>query len=146
MRIHLGSDHAGVELRRHLAAFLTQREHQVSSEVGPRDADSKVDYPDVAFDVARRVAGDAGSLGLLVCGSGQGVAMAANKVEGIRAAVCGETYSASMARAHNDANVLCLGQRVVGVGVAEAIVQAFLSAEFEGGRHQARVTKINAGG
>jgi ribose 5-phosphate isomerase B len=120
--------------------------HVVASRHGPRGAGEKADYPDVAVAVARAVAAEPGAFGILVCGSGQGMAMTANRFRGVRAAVCSDPYSAAMARAHNDANVLCLGQRVVGPGVAELVLRAFLAGTFEGGRHAARVDKVNAAG
>ncbi len=146
MRFHLGSDHAAVELRRHLAQVLRDTGHQISSEEGPATAAEKVDYPDVAVAVCDRVTEDPGSFGLLVCGTGQGMAMAANKRPGIRAAVGTDVFSAAMARAHNDANVLCMGQRVLGIGAATAVLEGFLGAEFEGGRHTRRVAKVDAAG
>lgn len=142
-RIHLGSDHGGVNLRRHLVDVLTQDGHRVVSEHGPASSETSVDYPDVAREVTAAVREDPGSFGLIVCGTGQGVAMTANKTPGIRAAVCGDEFSATMARAHNDANVLCLGERVVGPGLADTIVRAFMATAFEsGGRHSRRVGKI----
>jgi ribose 5-phosphate isomerase B len=120
--------------------------HEVVSEAGAASADDSCDYPDVAFEVCRRVGDDAGAFGLLVCGTGQGMAMTANRMTGIRAAACSDVFSARMARAHNDANVLCLGQRVLGIGVATSILEAFLGVEFEGGRHSRRVAKLDGGG
>ncbi len=139
-RIIVGSDHAGLPLKRALLEGLDAR--GVSYEdVGTHD-ESSCDYPDFAHRVARAVASGEAPLGLLVCGSGVGMSIAANRHEGVRAVVCSEAYSAAMARKHNDANVLCLGARVVGVGLAESILEAFLEAEFEGGRHARRVAKI----
>jgi ribose 5-phosphate isomerase B len=140
MRIVLGSDHAGFSLKDHLAARLRAQGHDVA-DLGTQGPGS-VDYPDFAAAVAAQVVGGGADLGVLVCGTGQGMAMAANKVAGIRAAVVGDTFSARATRAHNDANVLCLGQRVVGFGLAEDIVDAFLATPFEGGRHAGRVAKI----
>jgi ribose 5-phosphate isomerase B len=120
--------------------------HEVASEIGATSADDRCDYPDVAIEVCGRIGRDPGAFGLLVCGSGQGMAMTANRMAGIRAAVCADVFSARMARAHNDANVLCLGQRVLGVGVATSILEAFLEGEFEGGRHALRVAKLDGGG
>ena len=146
MRFHIGSDHAGIELRRHLTRALTSWGHEVVSETGPSSKEDSVDYPDVAVAVCGRVQESPGSFGLLVCGTGQGVAMAANRIPGIRAGVCADAFSAQMIRAHNDANVLCLGARVVGVGLAETLLRAFVDTEFEGGRHARRVAKIDATG
>jgi len=120
--------------------------HEVGSETGAVSADDSCDYPDVAFEVCRRVVEDVGAFGLLVCGTGQGMAMTANRIRGIRAAVCSDVFSARMSRAHNDANVLCLGQRVLGVGVATSVLEAFLAADFEGGRHGRRVAKLDGDG
>jgi ribose 5-phosphate isomerase B len=111
--------------------------------VGTHEAAS-TDYPDWAAPVARAVAAGQAEFGLLVCGTGQGMAMAANRVPGVRAAVVADTFSARATRAHNDANVLCLGQRIVGTGVAEDILDAFLATPYEGGRHAARVAKLSA--
>lgn len=144
MRFYVGSDHAAVELRRHLAEFAKSGGHEIVAELGPSSPDEKTDYPDVAVEVCRRVIGDPGSFGILVCGTGQGMAMSANRMRGIRAAACGDAYSARMSRMHNDANVLCVGQRVIGNGLATVILQAFCEAAFEGGRHERRVGKLNA--
>jgi ribose 5-phosphate isomerase B len=141
MRICVASDHAGFTLKNELAQALRAAGHDVT-DLGAHSAES-VDYPDFGRDVARSVA-DSGGLGVLVCGTGIGMSMAANKVKGVRAALCTSEFEARMARSHNDANVLCLGQRVVGPGMARAIVEAFLATPFEGGRHAARVEKLNA--
>jgi ribose 5-phosphate isomerase B len=146
MRLVFGSDHGGVELRRHLVEIARELGHEIVAELGPADATQSVDYPDIAREVCARVLGSStGSLptlGILVCGTGQGVAMTANRIPGIRAAVLSDTFSAQMARAHNNANVLCLGGRVVGFGLGRALLSAFLDAEFEGGRHARRVAAI----
>ena len=146
MRIHLGSDHGAIELRQVLAAALRDWGHELVSEVGPTDPKDSVDYPDIARQLGASVLADPGSFGVLACGTGQGMAMAANKVPGIRAAVVLDDYSARMAREHNDANVLCLGGRVVGVELAKLLLQTFLAGEFAGGRHARRVAKIEGGG
>ena len=142
MRIHLGSDHGGVALRRVLAAALAAGGHEIVSEDGPADASASVDYPDVAAEVCRRVLADPGSIGVLVCGTGQGMAIAANKIPGIRAAVVADPFSARMAREHNDANVLCLGERVLGIELAKVLALEFIGAAFVGGRHARRVAKL----
>lgn len=144
MRLYFGSDHGAVELRRHLVEVARQAGHEVLGELGPASADEKCDYPDVAVDVCRQVAGDPGSFGVLVCGTGQGMAMSANRMRGIRAGVVADVFSARMIRAHNDANVLCLGGRVVGLGLAQALFEAFCETQFDGGRHERRVAKLNA--
>jgi len=142
MQLVIGCDHAGLELKQQLLSHLSDAGHSVE-DLGTYDGAS-IDYPDYAERVARAVADGDAQLGLLVCGSGQGMCMAANKIHGVRAAVCSDTFSAHAVREHNDANVLCLGQRVVGVGLAQEIVDTFLKAEFEGGRHSRRVGKIMA--
>ena len=136
----IGSDHAGLELKSELAGVATELGYEVR-DVGTHTSDS-TDYPDYAHEVAGAVAAGEG-LGLLVCGTGIGMSMTANRHAGVRAALCGDAYSASMARRHNDANVLCVGARVVGPGLAGEILRAFLSASFEGGRHERRVNKID---
>ena len=141
-RIVLGSDHAGVRTKDHLVGRLAAAGHEVE-DVGTHGTES-VDYPDFARKVAIRVAEGRADLGILVCGTGLGVSIAANKVPGVRAAVCRSEYEARMARRHNDANVLCLGERVTGLGLAEATCDAFLAEGFEGGRHARRVEKIHA--
>ena len=141
-RLVLGADHAGYLLKNHLADKLRAAGHQVS-DLGTHDGAS-VDYPDFGSAVGRAVAAGQAELGIVVCGSGIGVSIAANKVAGIRAALCNDLYTARLARAHNDANVLAIGARVVGQGLAEEIVDAFLAAPFEGGRHARRVDKIHA--
>ncbi len=141
-KLALGADHAGYLLKNQLAEKLRAEGHEVQ-DLGTHSADS-VDYPDFAAAVGRAVAAGDAELGILVCGSGLGVAIAANKVSGVRAATCNDLYTAGLARAHNDANVLTLGARVVGPGLAEAIALAFVAAPFEGGRHARRVAKIAA--
>jgi len=140
MRIVLGADHGGVELKNHLAARLLQQGHSVE-DLGTDGTDS-VDYPDFAHAVAASVASDTADRGILVCGTGQGMAMSANKVHGVRAGVVADVFSARMIVEHNNAQVLCLGARVLGPSLAEALVDAFLGASFEGGRHARRVGKI----
>jgi len=142
MRVFLAGDHAGYELRQYLARRLYEWGHDVV-DLGSANATDSVDYPDYAVAAAERV-GRGEGVGVLVCGTGMGVSMAANKVPGVRAARCTDTFSARMARAHNDANVLCLGGWITGLGLAEDMVRAFLGTSFEGGRHQRRVDKLNA--
>lgn len=140
MRVALGADHAGHSLKDDLAAHLRGAGHQVFDlgTSGP----SSVDYPDFAVAVCQAVLDGRADRGVLVCGTGQGMAMAANKVPGIRAGVASEPFSAQMIVEHNDAQVLCLGARVVGVGVAQGMVDAFVHAIFQGGRHLRRVDKL----
>jgi ribose 5-phosphate isomerase B len=140
MRIALGSDHAGLDLKNALMEHLSKAGHEVADQ-GTHERTS-CDYPDFAKAVAREVLDGSAERGLLVCGTGQGMAMTVNKIPGIRAAVVSDTFSAKMTAAHNDARVLCLGQRVVGVGLAIEILEAWLATPFEGGRHAARVAKL----
>jgi ribose 5-phosphate isomerase B len=143
-RWYVGSDHGAVALRQHLVEQLRARGDEVVGEIGPDDAAKSVDYPDVATHVCQQVLAEPGSRGLLVCGTGQGMAMTANRVHGIRAAVVADPFSARMAREHNDANVVCMGGRVVGPGLATDLLEAFATATFAGGRHVRRVEKIEA--
>ncbi|QRO01070.1 ribose 5-phosphate isomerase B [Archangium violaceum] len=140
MKLIIASDHAGLELRRELVALLSEK-GITFDDVGPT-TNASVDYPDFAKNVSRAVAEGRYTHGVLVCGTGIGMSIVANKYRGVRAALCTTEFEARMARAHNDANVLCLGQRVVGLGVAWSILEAFLATPFEGGRHQKRVDKI----
>lgn len=142
MRIVVGSDHAGLSLKKVLVDRLRGQGHEVE-DVGTHDTAS-CDYPAFAVSVASAVRDGRAESGLLVCGTGQGMAMAANRVAGVRAAVCADTFSARATRQHNDANVLCLGERVVGAGLAGDIADAFFSTPFEGGRHARRVAMIKA--
>lgn len=139
-RIAAASDHAGLALREVAIASAKAVGFEVE-DLGPFSADS-VDYPDQARRVAEEVIAGRATFGVLVCGTGVGMAIAANKLRGIRAANCTSEFEARMARAHNDANVLCLGERTLGSGLAAAIVTAFLQQPFEGGRHQRRIDKI----
>lgn len=142
MIIALGSDHAGLKLRSEVVAYLQQLGHTVM-DFGTYTADS-VDYPNYAAQVATAVSGGKAELGVLVCGTGIGMSMAANRFAGVRAALCTHEFMAEMARAHNDANVLCMGERVVGAGVALAMVKAFVNTPFAGGRHTRRVEQLTA--
>lgn len=138
--ILIASDHAAFDLKQYLVTFLKEMGHEVE-DLGVDGVES-VDYPDFAHRLAEGVQRGDGVQGILVCGTGLGMSMAANRHRAIRAAVCHDAYTAAMARKHNDANVLCLGARVLGVGVVEQVVRVFLSTPFEGGRHQRRVDKI----
>jgi ribose 5-phosphate isomerase B len=141
-RIAIGSDHAGFELKGHLAAMLVEGGYEVDDQ-GTYSAEP-VDYPAICAGVGRTVRDGAADVGIVLGGSGQGEQLAANKVRGVRAALCNDLYTARMARAHNDANVLSIGARIVGVGLAEEIVTIFLNTEFEGGRHARRVEQLTA--
>ena len=142
MKLVCGSDHAGLRLKEELKKHLEEKGITVH-DVGTHSNES-CDYPDYAVQVARAVANHEADFGLLVCGTGIGMAITANKIAGIRAASVSDTFSAHASREHNDANVLCIGERVVGVGLAKDILDAFLGAQFQGGRHTGRVAKINA--
>ncbi len=139
-RIAIGSDHAGYELKCHLVKLLAEDGHEVV-DVGT-DSTDPVDYPVFCSEVGRQVRDRRVELGIVLGGSGQGEQIAANKVRGVRAALCNDLYTARMARAHNDANVLSIGARVVGTGLAEEILRTFLATEFEGGRHARRVAML----
>lgn len=139
-RIAIGSDHAGFELKHHLVEVLRAAGHEVA-DLGT-DSTESVDYVPFCAAVARAVRDGRADLGIVLGGSGQGEQLAANKVRGVRAALCNDLYTARMARAHNDANVLSMGARVVGVGLAEEILATFLATPFEGGRHARRVQQV----
>lgn len=141
MRIAIGSDHAGLPLKSSLAAWLGELGHEVL-DLGTHTPES-CDYPLIGFDVATRVAQQEAERGVLVCGSGIGVSIAANRVSGARAALVHEPVSARLAREHNDANVVCLGARLIGEGMAREIVKVFLETPFEGGRHQRRIDQLD---
>jgi ribose 5-phosphate isomerase B len=141
-RVAIASDHAGFALKQQLVEAL--KEWGVAYEDLGCHSEASVDYPDFAHSVAEGITSGKFGRGILVCGTGIGMSMSANRHQGVRAAVCSEAFSARMTRLHNDANVICLGARVVGVGVARDIVEAFLKTEFEGGRHSRRVDKIDA--
>ena len=140
--IAIGCDHGGYELKKEIIAHLTEKGVEFR-DFGTYDANS-VDYPDIAKLVCRSILDGECENGILVCGTGIGISIAANKHKGIRAAVCSDEFSAKFTRLHNDANVLCLGGRVVGPGLACELVDIFLSTGFEGGRHALRVDKIIA--
>ncbi|MBO4869943.1 MAG: ribose 5-phosphate isomerase B [Clostridia bacterium] len=137
----IGCDHGGYELKEAIKSYLTANDIEFK-DFGC-DGES-VNYPDYADKVCRAIQSGKCYRGILVCGTGIGMSMAANKHKGIRAACCSDTFSARMTRAHNDANVLCLGGRVVGFGLATDLVELFLKTEFEGGRHQVRVDMLTA--
>ena len=139
----VGSDHGGYELKTAILQLLQEKAIEYT-DLGT-DGPASVDYPDFAHKCAHAVIADKGSFGILICGTGIGISISANKVEGIRAALCHDAYTATMSRAHNNANILAFGERVVGKGVTESIIDAFCSTEFEGGRHADRVSKIETG-
>ena len=139
--IAIGSDHAGFELKAHLVEVLTKAGHKVDDH-GTHSTDS-IDYPPICAAVGRAVRDGKADMGIVLGGSGQGEQIAANKVRGVRAALCNDVYLAEMARSHNNANVLSMGGRVVSTQLAEQIVDKFLSTEFEGGRHERRVAQVS---
>ena len=142
MNIAIGNDHAAVELKDHIKKYLEEKGHSVI-DLGDNGT-ARLDYPVYAKKVADAVVTGQSDLGVLICGTGIGMSLAANKVPGIRAAVCSEPYSARLTRQHNNANIIAFGARVVGPAMAEMIVDEFLNAEFEGGRHQRRIDMITA--
>ena len=142
MKWYAGSDHAGLALKRHLVAALREIGDEVV-DVGTTD-EASVDYAEYGAEVGRRVAADPNARGMVVCGSGIGISIAANKVPGARCALVHDSFTAEMARAHNDANIIALGARVVGQGVAEHALSTFRRTAFEGGRHQRRVDQLGA--
>ena len=142
MRIAIGADHAGFALKQHVAALLMRLGHDVDDR-GTHD-EQPVDYPPICAAVGREVAGGRAERGIVIGGSGQGEQIAANKVPGVRAALCNDLYTARMSREHNDANVLAIGGRIVAPGLADEIVTLWLKTAFEGGRHQRRLDQIAA--
>ena len=142
MKIALGCDHGGLEHKNAIKDFLEEKGFTVVDE-GIYEQVS-VDYPDIAIKVCDNIVNKTCELGILVCGTGIGMSLAANKVKGIRAAVCSDHFSAKYTRLHNDSNILCLGGRVIGIGTALELVDLFVSTKFEGGRHQKRIDKITA--
>ena len=141
-RIAIGADHAGFELKTHVVELLAEQGHDVV-DLGT-DSTVAVDYPPICAAVGRAVRDGEVEVGIVVGGSGQGEQLSANKVRGVRAALCNDLYTARLARAHNDANVLAIGARVVGSGLADEIVTLFLATPFDGGRHARRVGQITA--
>ncbi|MBR5527467.1 MAG: ribose 5-phosphate isomerase B [Clostridia bacterium] len=142
MKLYIACDHAAIEMKNEIAQYLREKNHDVE-DLGINIGE-KIDYPVSAERVARKVAADPASRGILICGTGIGMSIAANKVHGVRAAAVSEVYSAKLTRIHNNSNVICFGARVIGIETAKMIVDAYLEAEFEdGGRHAARVELIN---
>ncbi len=140
MKFFIATDHAGVNIKPNIVDILEKMGHEVV-DLGPKD-NTRVDYPDFAHKLCLEVLANKETHGILICGTGIGMSLSANKHKGIRAALCHDAYTAQMARAHNDANVLCFGERVVGLGVAESILNGWCQTNFEGGRHTQRVAKI----
>ena len=141
-KIAIACDHGGYELKKDIIKHLTARGFEIV-DFGC-DSTASVDYPDYALPASQAVAGGECDLGILICGTGIGMSLCANKVKGIRAACCSDTFSARMTRMHNNSNILCFGARVVGLGLATDMVDLFLDTEFEGERHNARIAKMMA--
>jgi ribose 5-phosphate isomerase B len=140
MKVYIATDHAAFCIKDDVKKILESLGNEVV-DLGPED-DNRVDYPDFAHKLSLEVLKNPSSQGVLICGTGIGMSLSANKHKGIRAALCHDAYTAQMARAHNDANVLCFGQRVVGLGTIESICKSWCETSFEGGRHANRVDKI----
>jgi len=140
MRVAIGADHAGFPLKQHVIATLTRLGHDVDDR--GTHSETPVDYPPICAEVARLVVAGRADRGIVIGGSGQGEQISANKVHGVRAALCNDLYTARMSREHNDANVLAMGGRIVAFGLAEEIVALWLSTNFDGGRHQRRLDQI----
>jgi ribose 5-phosphate isomerase B len=140
MKVAIGCDHGGLHLKEDIKSLLADGGYEVT-DFGTNSTDS-VDYPDIAVPVANAVANGEFDRGILICGTGIGIGIAANKVKGIRAALCHDTFSAHASREHNNANILTMGERIIGPGLARDIVKIWLTTEFEGGRHERRVAKI----
>lgn len=141
MKIAISSDHGGNQLRKEIIQLLNEQQIEYN-DYGP-DSDASVDYPDYAVPVANAVASGEADRGILICGTGIGMSIAANKVKGIRCALVHDVFSAKATREHNDSNVLAMGERVIGPGLAREIVSTWLGTEFEGGRHERRIEKVS---
>lgn len=140
MRIAIGSDHRGYQAKEKIKAMLTSKDHEVM-DMGT-DSPASCDYPDVAYPTCKAVIGGTSDVGILLCGTGIGTSIAANKVMGVRAAVCHDELTAEMSRRHNNANILCLPADLIGEELTRRIVEVWLNTQFEGGRHERRVRKI----
>jgi len=141
MKIAIGNDHGAVAFKQHLLEYLVKKGYEVVN-FGSDDPDSSDDYPCFAERVAKAVVSGECERGVLICGTGIGISISANKIHGVRCALCSEPVSAALARQHNDANIIAMGARTIGPVMAEGIVDVFLNTEFQGGRHQRRVDKI----
>ena len=142
MKIAIGNDHVAVEMKQHIKRYVEEMGHEVVNFGA--DSTQRCDYPVYGKKVADAVASGECDFGILICGTGVGISLAANKTKGIRAVVCSEPYTARLSRQHNNTNIVAFGARVIGPATAEMIVQEFLTAEFEGGRHQKRVDMLQA--
>ncbi|MST89012.1 ribose 5-phosphate isomerase B [Sharpea azabuensis] len=141
MKIAIGNDHVAVEMKKEIKKYLESKGHEVIN-VGT-DSTERFDYPISGYKVAKMVANKEVDCGVLICGTGVGISLAANKVEGIRACVCSEPYSAKLSKQHNNSNIIAFGARVIGIETAKMIVDEWLAAEYEGGRHQKRIDMID---
>lgn len=141
MKVAIGSDHAGFDLKSQLVEYLKEKNIEVV-DCGPENNNNKVDYPDYGHAVGKKVAKKEADYGAVICGSGIGISIAANKIRDIRCALCSEPLSAELSRRHNDANVVAMGARLIGLEMAKKIIDVFLNTEFEGGRHINRIKKI----
>ena len=139
-KFYIATDHAGYNIKEFVKETVTNLGYE-AIDLGP-ETNERVDYPDFAKKCAKKVLEDKGSFGILICGTGIGISISANKIAGIRAGLCHNTYTARLTREHNDANILCFGERVVGKGVIEDMIKVFAQTSFEGGRHKKRVEKI----
>ncbi len=139
MKIYIGCDHAGYEMKAEVIKLLSEQGHDVADMGGDG---GRVEYPVIAKKVGHAVADNEGSRGILICGTGIGMSLAANKIKGIRASLCADHFSTKYTRLHNDANIMCMGARTLGVGVALELAQIFVDTHFEGGRHERRVNLI----
>ena len=142
MKIGIGNDHSAVEMKQEITEYLKELGHEVVNY--GTDSNESCDYPEYGEKVGRAVVSGEVEKGILICGTGFGISLAANKVKGVRAVVCSEPYTAKLSRMHNDANILAFGARVVGIEMAKMIVNEWLNAEFEGGRHQRRIDMVMA--
>ncbi len=138
--LYISNDHAGIKLKQVVIKYCKQ--HEIPFKDLGVNVNESVDYPDMAKPLCEEVIKDSNNIGILICGSGIGMSIAANRYSNIRAALCVDPYMATVARKHNNANILCLGERVIGIGLTEAIVAAFLNEKFEGGRHSIRIDKL----
>ncbi|ARU90934.1 ribose-5-phosphate isomerase B [Spiroplasma clarkii] len=141
MKIYIGNDHTGIEMKNAISKYLVEQGHEVIN-IGTNTAEA-VDYPDFGREVAQKTVADQGSIGIIICGSGIGISIAANKIKAARAALCYEEKAAELARLHNDANIIALGARFIAVEKAISLVDVFLKTDFDGERHQCRVDKLN---
>ena len=142
MEIAIANDHAAILLKHDILKYLNEKKNVTAKDFGALENQCCLDYPEYAWEVCCKVLSGKFDKGILICGTGSGMCIASNKVRGIRAVVCSDPYTARFARAHNDANILCIGSRVVGCELAKFIVDTFVETSFEGGRHSSRVAKI----